>query len=115
MVENWAPASEGVPTIAGGVERGGCSGKAQGWRDNPPMARYVFFPGNRPSAKSLTAAKRAVSDQGASVVGTAEGGMLVETTPARARRVAQALPGWEYAPERVVTQVPERRPRLPTV
>jgi hypothetical protein len=79
------------------------------------MARYVFFPGNKPGTKSLTAAKRAVSDQGASVVGTAEGGMLVEATPAGAKRVARALHGWDYAPERVVTRVLERRPGESTV
>lgn len=36
--------------------------------------------------------------------------MLVEATPARARRVAQVLRGWDYAPERAVSRVPERRP-----
>ena len=74
------------------------------------MARYVFIPGNKPGTRSLTAAKKAVSEQGASVVATAEGGMLIEATPARARRVAEALHGWDYSPERVVTRVPERRP-----
>jgi hypothetical protein len=84
--------------------------KAPGWRDDPTVARYIFFPGNKPGAKSLTAAKKAVSEQGGSVVGTAEGGMLIEATPARARRVAQVLSGWDYTPERAETRVPERPP-----
>ncbi len=79
-------------------------------RDNPPMARYVFFPDNMPGTKSIAAAKRVLIDQGASIVGTAEGGVLVEATSAEVKRVAQALRGWDYAPERAETRVPERRP-----
>ncbi len=78
-------------------------------RDNPSMARYVFFPDNKPGTTSIAAAKRVVIDQGASIVDTAEGGVLVEATPAEAKRVAQALSGWDYAAERAETRVPERR------
>lgn len=74
------------------------------------MPFYVFFPGTASSTKSLTAAKKAVSDNGATVVRAAAGAMLVEAAPTSAKRVAQALPGWQYTPERKTTRVPERRP-----
>lgn len=74
------------------------------------MPLYVFFPGTMPGTKSLTAAKKAVGDNGATVVRTAAGSMLVEATPARAKRIVQALLGWQYTPERKTTRVPERRP-----
>ena len=57
------------------------------------MARYVYFSGNsKPGTKSITAAKKAVRDQGASVVGTAS-----------AKRIARVLRGWDYTAERLVT------------
>lgn len=74
------------------------------------MARYVFFPANSAGARSLTAAKKAVSEHGATVLRSAEGGLLVEATPAGAKRVARALQGWQYTLERQSMRLPERTP-----
>jgi hypothetical protein len=60
--------------------------------------------------KAVSAAKRKATALGATVVRTAAGQMLVETTPAKAAKVAEALPDWRYALERVAARLPERTP-----
>lgn len=74
------------------------------------MARYVFHLPLSLDTKAVSAAKRKATAMGATVVRTAAGQMLVETTPARAAKVAEALPDWRYALERSAARIPERAP-----
>ncbi|WP_329718766.1 hypothetical protein [Ideonella sp.] len=74
------------------------------------MARYVFHLPLSLDSKAVSAAKRKATALGATVVRTAAGQMLVETTPSKAARVAEALPDWRYALERVAARLPEKSP-----
>ena len=74
------------------------------------MERYVFFNAKASDPKSLTAAKKTARDLGVTVVGAFAGSMLVEAPAAKAKQVAQALPGWRYTAERKTARVPERGP-----
>lgn len=71
----------------------------------------MFFTSDIQDAKRLAAAKQAARAQGATVVKSLAGTMLLELAPAKVSEVAQALPGWRYAAERKTTRVPERKPR----
>jgi|JI8StandDraft_2_1071088.scaffolds.fasta_scaffold134929_2 hypothetical protein len=74
------------------------------------MSRYVFFNNDAQDAKVLTAAKRAARSRGATVVKSVAGTLLLELEPAQVPQVAEVLPGWRYAVERIVARVPERKP-----
>jgi hypothetical protein len=74
------------------------------------MARYVFHLPLSLDTRAVSAAKRKATAMGATVVRTAAGQMLVETSPAKAAKVAEALPEWRYALERVAARLPERTP-----
>lgn len=72
------------------------------------MARYVFHLPLSLDTKAVSAAKRKATAMGATVVRTAAGQMLVEASPAKAAKVAEALPDWRYALERAAARIPER-------
>lgn len=74
------------------------------------MARYVFHLPLSLDTRAVSAAKRKAVALGATVVRSAAGQMLIETTPARAAKVAEALPDWRYALERVAARLPEKTP-----
>ncbi|WP_374562434.1 hypothetical protein [Ideonella sp.] len=74
------------------------------------MARYVFHLPLSLDTKAVSAAKKTATSLGATVVRTAAGQMLVDTTPSRAAKVAQALPEWRYDLERVGARLPEKPP-----
>jgi hypothetical protein len=78
--------------------------------DNGSVSRYVFFNANAQDVNVQTAAKKVARSQGATVLKSLAGTMLLELTPAKAALVAQALPGWRYVIERKTTSVPERSP-----
>jgi len=74
------------------------------------MARYVFHLPRSLDTKAVTAAKKTATSMGATVVRTAAGQMLVETTPSKAAKVAEALPEWRYGLERLTARLPEKTP-----
>lgn len=74
------------------------------------MARYVFHLPLSLNTKAVSAAKKTATSLGATVVRTAAGQMLIDTSPSRAAKVAEALPEWRYALERVAARLPEKTP-----
>lgn len=74
------------------------------------MARYVFYFPLSLDTRSVSAAKKTATSLGATVVRSAAGQMLVDATPSKAARVAEALPDWRYCPERTGARLPERTP-----
>jgi len=75
------------------------------------MKKYVFYSADLSvDRKAVTAARRMAASLGATVVRTVGSSMLLEATPAKVAKVAEALPGWHYSVETRGHRIPEHSP-----
>ncbi len=70
--------------------------------------RYVFYYAMGAGTRAaVRAAQMTASALGATVIKVGMGTLLVEATQAKAAELANALPEWRHAQERLTTQLPE--------